>query len=289
MRRLRLALAAIGDQTIGTSTWLEAAVLRTRWALVPRNAGLLGVIALIGVLPEPGHTQSRPAGGPTDRGRPLAIEDYYRIKSVGSPELSPDGRWVAFTLTTRVEATNGEIAEVWLAPSDGSQSARRVSADGANASGPRWSSDGRLSFSSDSKRWRVDPSAPDRVEPNDSTGGFERRGRDNSGRVSLTSPRGNMVASVRDVQPPRREAVYASDFEKRHEERFKGVQFDWLDFQRDGQAFPVPNRVDPSIRPTQEIYLAPNDGGERQLTRLGLRPADVNWSPDRRRSVESPA
>ena len=66
-------------------------------------------------------------------GRPLAIEDYYRVKTVGNPELSPDGKWVAFTVSTRVEATNDNTSEVWLVPSDGSAPARRVSADGANA------------------------------------------------------------------------------------------------------------------------------------------------------------
>ena len=71
--------------------------------------------------------------------------------------------------------------------------------------------------------------------------------------------------------------TFASDFEKRHEERFRGSQFDWLDFQRDGQSFPVPNRADPMVSPPQEIVLAPNDGGaERQLTRLGLRPAGTD-------------
>ena len=87
------------------------------------------------------------------------------------------------------------------------------------------------------------------------------------------------MATVRDVAPPKREKTYASDFEKRHEERFKGVQFDWLDFQRDGQPFPVPNRLDPQVSPPQEIFLMPNGStGERQLTRLGLRPANLQWN-----------
>ena len=47
-------------------------------------------------------------------GRPLAIEDYYRVKTVGNPDLSPDGKWVAFTVSTRVEATNDNTSEVWL-------------------------------------------------------------------------------------------------------------------------------------------------------------------------------
>ena len=84
--------------------------------------------------------QSAPS--PANHGRPLAIEDFYRIRTVGAPALSPDGAWVAFTVTTRVEATNGETSEVWLVPSDGSRRAARVSPEGANAGTVRWSDDG---------------------------------------------------------------------------------------------------------------------------------------------------
>ncbi|MDB4888372.1 MAG: hypothetical protein JWL61_227, partial [Gemmatimonadetes bacterium] len=37
------------------------------------------------------------ASAQTATKRPLAIEDYYRFKTVSAPELSPDGRWAAFT------------------------------------------------------------------------------------------------------------------------------------------------------------------------------------------------
>jgi hypothetical protein len=46
-------------------------------------------------------TVTAPIGAQT--GRALAIEDYYKIKSVGDTQISPDGRWVVYTLTTRVE------------------------------------------------------------------------------------------------------------------------------------------------------------------------------------------
>lgn len=45
----------------------------------------------------------------------------------------------------------------------------------------------------------------------------------------------------------------ATDFERRHAERFKGRQFDWLNFQADGQPYPVPNRADPWRYPVQEM------------------------------------
>ena len=41
--------------------------------------------------------------------RPLTIEDYYRIQTVGSPTLSDDGRTVTFTVSTRVES--GQLDE----------------------------------------------------------------------------------------------------------------------------------------------------------------------------------
>jgi dipeptidyl aminopeptidase/acylaminoacyl peptidase len=106
------------------------------------------------------------------------------------------------------------------------------------------------------------------------------------GRFTAASPDGKWTATLRDTPPPERETSYASDFEKRHQERFKGVAFDWLDFQRDGQPFPVPNRLDPSVSPPQEIFLAPNGGGgEQQLTRLALRPTGVAWNRDGTRLI----
>src|SRR5438874_1864025 len=39
--------------------------------------------------------------------RALTIEDYYRVKTAGGPAFSADARWVAFTVTTRVEENNG--------------------------------------------------------------------------------------------------------------------------------------------------------------------------------------
>ena len=68
--------------------------------------------------------------------RPLRIEDYYRIRTPGAPQLSPDGKWVAFTVASRDEATNTEPAEVWLASSDGAMAAHRLSSASTNATAP---------------------------------------------------------------------------------------------------------------------------------------------------------
>ncbi|MDB4889128.1 MAG: hypothetical protein JWL61_983, partial [Gemmatimonadetes bacterium] len=214
------------------------------------------------------------ASAQTATKRPLAIEDYYRFKTVSAPELSPDGRWAAFTVGTRIEETNGLLSEVWIAPFDASTPARRVSPERANSVAPSWTSDGRLSFITGGRTLTVEPSNPERVDsstvrPNRS--------------APQTSPDGKWVASVRDTPPPVRSRVFASDFEKRHDERFKGVQYDWMEFHRDGGPFPLPNATDPQVNPPQEVFISAAGDDEksaRQLTHLTVRPAGLQWSPD---------
>ena len=208
------------------------------------------------------------------QGRALRIEDYYRIQTAGAPVISPDAKWVAFSVTSRVESNNTEPSEVWLVPTNGSRSAQRVSPPGVDADGLQWTDAGMLRFGEGTRGWTVDPANPSTAV--EAARSAPRRG-GNGSETTLVAPAGGLTATLRAIAPPRRDRTFASDFERRHEERFKGVQFDWLDFQRDGQPFPVPNRADPAVAPPQEVFLT-GPGGEHQLTRLGLRPAGLQWN-----------
>jgi dipeptidyl aminopeptidase/acylaminoacyl peptidase len=221
--------------------------------------------------------------------RALAIEDYYRIKTASAPALSPDARWVAFTVTTKIEATNGNQAEIWLAPADASSPAVRVNPPATSGAVAEWMDGNRLRVTSGGRTVMIDPRAPD--TPDTSTviqtgapvgrGGRGGRGAAGAARSTLASPDGKWTATVRDFAPPKLPSVALSDFEKRHEDRFKGVEFDWMDFHRDGGPFPVPNRRDVQSNPPQEIVVAPMGGGaERTLTSLGLRPTGAQWNRD---------
>ena len=214
--------------------------------------------------------------------RPLAIEDYYRLRTVGNPELSPDGRWIAFTVATRIEDTNGTVSEVWLAAFDASVGARRVSADGANAASPSWTPDGRLRYTVAGRGVIVDPLSPERADTTDAAVRAGARGRTGAA-MSQVSPDGNWVATIRDTPVPAKAKTFASEFERRHDERFKGVQFDWMEFHRDGAQFPLPNLTDPTVSPPQEVFLAPTGAtgqDARQLTHLAVRPVGLQWSVD---------
>src|SRR5687768_17325316 len=52
----------------------------------------------------------------TAQKRPLALEDYYRIRTVGTPRISPNSRWVTYTVATPVEETNSDRTEAFLVP-----------------------------------------------------------------------------------------------------------------------------------------------------------------------------
>lgn len=204
--------------------------------------------------------------------RPLAAEDYYRIRDVGGPEISPDGRWVAFTVSRRIEATNADSSEVWLAPADGSTDPRLVSRPGEHARAPEWTDDGRLRWTAGGSAFAIDPAAPGAPQPApDEPDG-------------VVSPDGRLRAIVRETPSPARPRTFATEFERRHDERFRGQRFDWLAFQRDGGPFPVPDPRDPHANASAEIVLV-GDGAERSLTRLGLRADDLGWAADGRTLV----
>ncbi|MCC6930721.1 MAG: S9 family peptidase [Gemmatimonadaceae bacterium] len=205
----------------------------------------------------------------------MRVEDFYALRAVGAPTISRDGRWVAFTVTSRVEATNAEPSEVWLAPSDASRPAQRVSPEGLSATQPRWTDGSTLQFVADNKGWQLDPAAPAQVTE------IERpTTRRPGGELTLAAPNGSLVAYLRNSAPPPRTPPTRSEFEQRHEARFKGRQFDWLDFQRDGQDYPAPSRIDPYVTPAQELWISRNGGEAQQLTRLGLRPQGAQWNRD---------
>ena len=77
---------------------------------------------------------------------PFTIDTMWAIQRVGTPAVSPDGRQVAYTVTTYDVDENRGNADIWIVPTAGGD-ARRVTTNPASDSGPVWSPDGtRLAF-----------------------------------------------------------------------------------------------------------------------------------------------
>jgi dipeptidyl aminopeptidase/acylaminoacyl peptidase len=74
--------------------------------------------------------------------RPLRVGDLYRLRDVRDPQLSPDGAWVAYSVSAVDSAKDKSDSDVWMTSWDGTQAVRLTSSPESESS-PRWSSDGR--------------------------------------------------------------------------------------------------------------------------------------------------
>src|SRR5215207_11662741 len=77
------------------------------------------------------------------RQRGITAEDYYAFEFLGDPQLSPDGRWVAYVVTTIDQRQNRRLSQIWLAATDGGRPPRQFTTSPQSSSSPRWSPDGR--------------------------------------------------------------------------------------------------------------------------------------------------
>lgn len=78
--------------------------------------------------------------------RPMMPEDLYRIKRVSDPQVSPDGKWVAYTIAVPNLEENHFNSDVWIIPLSGGEPFQLTRSPKSDYS-PKWSPDGkRIAF-----------------------------------------------------------------------------------------------------------------------------------------------
>jgi len=83
--------------------------------------------------------------------RTLQPSDVFRFKEINSPQVSPDGRWVAYVISAVDTAKDRRTTDVWMTSWDGKETVQ-LTHNPAGESSPKWSPDGRyLSFVSSRK------------------------------------------------------------------------------------------------------------------------------------------
>src|SRR5436309_4673390 len=81
--------------------------------------------------------------------RPMQVEDLFKFKRVAAPQISPDGKQVAYQVTAVDLGANKTSTAVWVAATDGKTPPRQVTGSGKRDANPRWSPDGtKLLFES---------------------------------------------------------------------------------------------------------------------------------------------
>jgi len=121
----------------------------TRRVIVALAAPAVVALALAG----PGssriaHAQSK---------RPLQSDDIFEIKTVGDPRISPDGAWVAYTVSQLDRKEDVSDTDIYMVSTSGGAPIKLTSSKKPETS-PRWSPDGRyLAFlsSRDGKKTQV--------------------------------------------------------------------------------------------------------------------------------------
>jgi dipeptidyl aminopeptidase/acylaminoacyl peptidase len=74
--------------------------------------------------------------------RALTLDDHSKIVAVGDPQRSPDGAWVAYTVTTIDAEKDRRNTDIWMVKWDGSEQLQLTSSPDGESS-PRWSPDNK--------------------------------------------------------------------------------------------------------------------------------------------------
>ena len=73
---------------------------------------------------------------------PFTFEDMMNLKRVGEPIVSPDGKWVAFSVVDVSLAENKKTPHIWLVPIAGGEAVQLTTGQ-AGEDRPRFAPDGK--------------------------------------------------------------------------------------------------------------------------------------------------
>jgi len=239
------------------------------------GAATLGVASMFGII----SLLSDPVAGLAEK-RPLNPEDIFALKEITDPRISPDGRVVAYEVTSLDRARDAADTDIWMSPVAGGEALRLTSGRESETT-PRFSPDGRfLAFLSD----REGPST--QVWLLDRRGGEAIRLTDYRASVSelAWSPEsGRLALVVKDAEPDDAGAGGEKEMTVPDATQAKGVGdtrpkpivIRRLKFKKDGEGYLGERRrhlylFDLATKTSVAITSGPYDDG------------DPAWSPDGR-------
>ncbi len=215
--------------------------------------------------------------------RAFTLADWYRVTTVRQPAMSPDGKSVAFTVTTIREAENKRLSEVWVVASSGG-APRRVTPQLVESSTPRWSPDGKtlvITSAGGLQRYRAD----DFTAPPEKADRFDAGSMPDNGAFTIVSapadrPRpapaaSDAFASMGQSRPP-----YGAITRPADPKRFDGRQIVDFPFRSNDQGY-LPVRTGPRQFNATQLFIQHSDGSpRRQLTSTAYSHRNEVVSPD---------
>ncbi len=203
---------------------------------------------------------------------PLKLDDIARLRDVRGPQVSPDGQWVAYVVSTIDTKEDKSNSHIWMVSFDG-KSDRQITFSQDSESSPRWSPDGNyLSFTS---------SRPGKAKGNqiwllDRKGGEAMQLTEFKGRLQgyEWAPDSKRLAAV--IGDPDPEAEAAASPAPGPPKPPKPIVIDRYRYKQDGQGYLLSGRH-------SYIYLYDIDSKKlERLTSGKWDESSMSWSPDGR-------
>jgi dipeptidyl aminopeptidase/acylaminoacyl peptidase len=215
------------------------------------------------------------ATGTTAQGkRPLRVDDVFNVLEVRDPQRSPDGKWVAYTLTRAIKDTDKGDTDVWMVSWTGGDPIQLTSTPDSE-SRPRWSPDGKyLSFVSSrqgakgGQLWLMNRLGGEAVKLTDVKGGVAD--------YAWAPDGARLVLVVNDPDPRVAEAEAEQEKAKEGPAKTpKPIVVDRYHFKSDGDGFLRGER--------SHLYLFTLEGKKAEILTPGAFDESAPaWSPDGR-------
>ena len=203
--------------------------------------------------------------GPVDAQdkRPVQTEDMFDMRSVGAPVVSPDGVWIAYTVSRTSLEDERSYTRIYMSPAEGGE-AIGLTVEGKSAGSPGWSPDGRYFTFTRS-----------RDEGENQVWALDRRGGEGFPLTDVEqgmsgyrwSPDGTrLLLTIRDAEE--------KDEDKKENAPREPWVIDRLQFKRDNMGYLTGNR---------RTHLYVFELGSRELRQLTTGDWDESlgvWSPD---------
>jgi dipeptidyl aminopeptidase/acylaminoacyl peptidase len=220
--------------------------------------------------------------------KPLTHETMWLMKRVGAPAISPDGRWVVFSVTNPSYDEKEQTNDLWIAAADASAAPRQITFTKPGESDVTWSPDSRrIAFSA--KREGDDASQIYVLDI--ASGGEARRvtASPTGVRAPQFRPDGNAILFVSGVYPGAADdEANKKAAKERKDRKFNVRAYDsfpirnwdrWLD---DTQAHLLVKTLDdkPSVDLLAGTKLVASAGFAGRTGEGSTETIDAAWSPD---------